>query len=86
MGTLKNCKDVVRHKKIFIMDRNDGECYVAKKKSEIDRLFVIFGGRFIEQLQTKGTWVWIVLDRIPGQFTFKGGKLNERLQRDFNAH
>lgn len=84
MGTLKDCKNVIRHKKVFIMDRNDGRCYHATKRQTIDRLMVIFGDRFIEQIKPHGSWIWIILDRIPGHF--KGGKLNERLSADYNSN
>lgn len=89
MGTLKggpfeswSCKK----KKIFIMDRNDGKCYIAHNKKEVKNLYERFGTRFVEQLKPHGDWVWIILERIPGHF--KGGNINERkrLSADFNDH
>ena len=86
MGTLRDCKSIVRHKKIFVMDRNSGACHVVKRKEAIEHFICINGDRFIEQLKQHGDWVWIILERIPGQF--KGGLFNERerLSADFNNH
>jgi len=84
MGNLGNYLKYNRTKKLFILDRNDGQCYVCRRRTAVGRASVIFGDRLIEQLKVRGNWTWVILDRIPGGF--KGGKINERLQRDFNTH
>ena len=72
MGTLGQYLKYNRTKKLFILDRNDGNCYTCQSKHDIGKVAVIFGDRFIEQLKRKGNWTWVILDRIPGRF--KGGK------------
>ena len=82
MGRLESCLPK-RSKKIFILDRNTGRCSSFNEKRARELVIKFFGDRFVEQLKTRGDWTWVVLDRVPGYF--KGGKTNERLQRDFNA-
>ena len=73
-----------RSRKIFILDRNTGRCSTFNEKRARELVLKFFGDRFVEQLKTRGDWTWVILDRVPGYF--KGGKTNERLQRDFDAY
>ena len=82
MGSLKS--SLPRHaRKIFILDRNTGRCTHFNTKDARELVLKFFGDRFVEQLKTRGTWTWVILERVPGYF--KGGIKNERLQRDFDA-
>jgi hypothetical protein len=65
-GTLSLNRDVIKRKKVFMMDRNDGKCYSAFTKKEVSNLIIDFSDRFVEQLRIKGQWAWVILDRIPG--------------------
>ena len=56
----------LRFRKIFILDRNDGKCYAGNNKKDRDRLYVIFGDRFLEMVKRKGEWGFFILEVIPG--------------------
>jgi len=82
MGTLKT--SLPRHtQKIFVLDRNTGRCNCFRGNRARDICLKFFEDRFVEQQKTRGDWTWVILERVPGYF--KGGKINERLQRDFDA-
>ena len=69
MGTLIHLIKNRHTKNFFILDRNDGRCYICKNLKGIER----FLGRYIERVeQPKSGWIFVILDRIP-----KGGYTNE---------
>lgn len=62
MGTLDSVLREYHTKNLFILDRDNGECYICKNRNGVER----FLGRYIERLeQPKHGWIFVILDRIP---------------------
>lgn len=67
MGTLRKILDAKYVKKIFIMDRNDGKCYVLTEKTpylEACDVTSKLEHRYIERLEFDGRWAFVILDRL----------------------